>query len=388
MRAPVAIAVANVLVAGCLGCSCADDRLPPEPTTTVEAPVSPMPLASPCTPGLALGQGYARITEIASLGGNQAFVQDINDDGVAVGAETTADGKFHAFRHTDAGGVQDLGALSGFGGESFASAIAPDGAIGGHSDRDGTGLMASYRYTAAGGRHEICPGSCSVWDLNGRGEVVGLLRGRDTATWQAFLWAPTAGLTTLGTLGGAHSSAAAISESGVVVGSAQLATSTGNEPGHAFIFDTREAKPALRDLNGLARTRGWVLEVGVDVTDRFVVGYGLHDGSKRAFRMDLASGEVLDLGTVRGGGDSFAGALDPYGDVVGWVLHGDDRNSAFVYAAGLGGMRKLGDLVDPAAGWALAQATGINGRGQIVGWGYHNGATRGFKLTIPYCAAQ
>jgi probable HAF family extracellular repeat protein len=354
----------------------------------VEAPVSPIALAPPCTPGLALGQGYAHVTEIESLGGKQVFVQDINDDGVAVGAETTPDGRFHAFRHTDAGGVQDLGALSGFGPESFASSIAPDGAIGGHSARDGSGVMSSFRYTAAVGRKEICPGSCSVWDLNGRGEVVGLLRGSDTTTWQAFLFSPIKGLTTLGTFGGARSSAAAISEAGVVVGNAQLATSTGTDPGHAFVFDSRDAKPALRDLNGLARTPGWVLQAAVDVSDRFVVGQGIHDGNKRAFRLDLASGEVLDLGSLRGGGDSFAGALDPYGDVVGWVVGGDDRNSAFVYATGLGGLRRLGDLVDPAAGWTLSQANGINARGQIVGWGYHQGAPRGFKLTVPYCPAK
>src|SRR5690242_20226510 len=94
-------AVAIALVSGCLGCSCVDDRLPPGSTTTVEAPVSPIALGPPCTPGLALGQGYARIAEIGTLGGNQVFVQDINDDGVAVGAETTADGRFHAFRFTD-----------------------------------------------------------------------------------------------------------------------------------------------------------------------------------------------------------------------------------------------------------------------------------------------
>jgi hypothetical protein len=51
-------------------------------------------------------------------------------------------------------------------------------------------------------------------------------------------------------------------------------------------------------------------------------------------------------------------------------------------------MRKLSDLVDPASGWTLAQASGINDRGQIVGWGYHHGAPRGYKLSIPYCAAK
>ncbi len=382
MRLPLAI----VFVTGCLGCSCADDRLPPEGTGVVEAPVLPLALSPPCTPGLALGAGYARITEIPSLGGKKVFVQDINDDGVAVGAQTTPDEKFHAFRYTDAGGVQDLGAQPGFGAESYASAIAPNGAIAGHSAADGA--MAGLRYTASSGPSQICPTGCSVWDLNGRGQLVGLLRGRDTTTWQAFVSSPADGIRLLGTLGGQRSSAGGVSESGIIVGNSQLADAAPGDIGHAFIYEPRAAQAGLRDLNTVARTRGWVLQSANDVNERFVVGYGLHDGHKRAFRLELASGEVVDLGTVRGGGDSFGWAVDSYGDVVGWATDADDHNAAFVYATGLGGLRKLADLVDPAAGWTLGQANGINDRGQIVGWGYHQGAPRGFKLTIPYCAAN
>ena len=71
---------------------------------------------------------------IPPLGNGLVFMQDINDDGVAVGSAQVAGGGYHAFRHTDLGGVQDLGALPGFGAQSFATAIAPDGAIGGHAD--------------------------------------------------------------------------------------------------------------------------------------------------------------------------------------------------------------------------------------------------------------
>jgi uncharacterized membrane protein len=384
MRLPLAIVLLGGAF-GCVGCSCADQDLPSSAGGVAEAPVYPVALSAPCTPGLALGAGYARITEIPSRDGKQVFVQDINDDGVAVGARMTAEGKYHALRHTEAGGVQDLGAQSEFGSESFASAIAPDGAIGGHSAPDATGVLASFRYTAVGGRREICPGGCSVWDLNGKGQAVGLLRGRDTTTWQAFVFSEAEGLRTLGTLGGVRSSASGISERGVVVGNAQLAGSAAGDVGHAFIYDPRASEPVLRDLNALARTPGWVLEAANDVNDRFVVGYGLHDGRKRGFRLDLEGGEVVDLGTVRGGGDSFGWAVDAYGDAVGWAVGGDDKNAAFVYASGLGGVRKLGDLVDPAAGWTLVQASGINDRGQIVGWGYRNGVPSGFKLTIPYC---
>src|SRR4029077_4012563 len=138
--------------------ACTGDGEPsggPEPQTVTE-------VRGACTPGLAPpASGYVSITEIPSLGGNKVFVEDINDDGVAVGAETTAAGIYHAFRYTEAGGVQDLGALAGCGGaaalaaragsgvQSCASAAARSEATPGHSDRaDGTGVLFGYGYTA------------------------------------------------------------------------------------------------------------------------------------------------------------------------------------------------------------------------------------------------
>jgi uncharacterized membrane protein len=295
----------------------------------------------------------------------------------------------HAIRYTDATGVQDLGAMAGFGAQSYASAIASDGAIGGHADHaDGTSVFFGHRYTARGGRTEICTSSCSVWDLNGRGQVVGLIPGRDPTTWQAFLYTPDAGLRTLGTLGGGRSSASAISDSGVVVGNAQLEGAATGDLGHAFIYDAREANPRLRDMNVVYDAQGWTLQAANDVNDAFIVGYGLRGAAKRAFRIDVASGKVLDLGTIPGGGNSFGWGVDAYGDVVGWAEDATDHNNAVVYSAGLGGMRKLGDLVDPALGWQLVQANAINAHGMIVGWGYHNGAPRGFKLALPVCVSQ
>ena len=159
-------------------------------------------------------------------------------------AADTPDGNVHAIRHTDVGGVQDLGALGGFGARSLATAIASDGAIGGQADRaDGTAVFFGHRFTAASGRTEICPTSCAVWDLNARGQVVGLLPGRDPTVWQAFVHSPGGGLRAIGTLGGQRSSASAISEAGVVVGNAQLATSPPTDIGHAFIYDSRSQVP-------------------------------------------------------------------------------------------------------------------------------------------------
>jgi probable HAF family extracellular repeat protein len=373
------------LALACMGCgACTDEHAPAAPAA---AQVVARELRGCGTLGFVAGASRAQIVEIPSLGGKLVFIEDINDEGVAVGGETTADGNMHAIRYTDLGGVQDLGALSGFGAQSYASAIAPDGAIGGHADRaDGTSVFFGHRYTAPGGRTEICTSSCSVWDLNGRGQVVGLIPGSDPTTWQAFLYAPGAGLRKLGTLGGARSSASGISESGVVVGNAQLEGAAAGDLGHAFIYDSRDPNARLRDMNVAFNVQGWILQAANDVNESFIVGYGLRGDVKRAFRIDVASGKVLDLGTIPEGGNSFGWGVDVYGDVVGWAEDGSDHNNAFVYSNALG-MRRLGDLIDPALGWQLVQANAVNAHGMIVGWGFHNGAPRGFKLALPVCVA-
>ncbi|HXU62408.1 MAG TPA: hypothetical protein VN962_11935, partial [Polyangia bacterium] len=256
-----------------------------------------------------------------------------------------------------------------------------DGAISGQSDR-GDGVYYGYRWTPSTGRVEVCPSACSVWDLNGRGQVAGLLLGQDTTTWQAFVWSAASGIKTIGTLGGTRSSASGISDQGLVVGNAQLADSAATDVGHAFLYDSRAANAAIQDLNSRARTSGWVLRAATDVNDTYVVGYGVHNGLNRAFRLALQTGVVDDLGTI-GSGDSVAWAVDEAGDVVGWVAPDIHRTIAVVWGPAMGKMVALNDLVDPADGWDLWQADGINQHGAIVGTGYHQGVAVGFALTLP-----
>lgn len=378
-------------VVAMLGCSsCGGDR-GREPPVQAAAAVSAAAheLRARCTSGLVPPEdGHARIVEISPPGSADGlvFMHDVNDDGVAVGSAQVG-GSFHGFRWTERGGFTDLATQPGFGAQSYTSAIAPNGAISGQSDHgDGTGTLYGYRWTASGGRVEICPSGCSVWDLNGAGQVVGLLPGRDTTTWQAFLWTAQAGVHALGTLGGARSSASGVSETGLVVGNAQLAGSPPDDVGHAFLYDARAAHPALEDLNARARTPGWVLRSANDVNDAFVVGYGSHDGQSRAFRLSLQTGAVDDLGTI-GSGSSIGWAVDAAGDVIGWVAVDAHTNVAFVWSPSLGKMTALGDLVDPASGWQLQQANGINSHGVIVGMGTHHGVPVGFQLTLPLCGA-
>jgi probable HAF family extracellular repeat protein len=372
----------------CLGCgSCADDRAPlPSAPGAGEPPagVAAGLRQRGCDEGMVLPGAFVPVTEVPSLGGSDVFVQDINDAGVAVGSERNGGGDWRAFRYTDAGGLQELGALPGFGRQSFASAIAEDGAIAGHADLgNGADALFGYRYTERAGHVQICPTVCSAWDLNAHGQVVGLITDGDDATrWQAFLFSREGGLVRLGTLGGARSSASGIDDAGVVVGNAQLAGGSPADIGHAFVWD---AAHGMRDLNTVAAASGWELKAANDVRRAAVVGWGVRGGATRAFLYQGQAGRgVRDLGTPEGDGSSYGWALDGHGDVVGYAARPDGGNDAFIYSPNFG-MHRLGERVDPAAHWDLQQANGINDRGDIVGWGYHEGAARGFKLTLPLC---
>jgi probable HAF family extracellular repeat protein len=55
------------------------------------------------------------------------------------------------------------------------------------------------------------------------------------------------------------------------------------------------------------------------------------------------------------------------GDVVGWGRPGLGLRQGFLYTDG-GGMQGLNDLIDPAAGWFVLGAGGINASRQIAAW--------------------
>ena len=102
-----------------------------------------------------------------------------------------------------------------------------------------------------------------------------------------------------------------------------------------------------------------------------------------------ARGDVHDLGALRDGGNSFATgvALTAFGVQV--VGGGDSANSGAGAGAGdhvavlwrNGTMYDLNKCIGRNSGWTLREATAINIRGWIVGYGvYKNAQGRGFLL--------
>jgi probable HAF family extracellular repeat protein len=123
----------------------------------------------------------------------------------------------------------------------------------------------------------------------------------------------------------------------------------------------------------------------------FSVGYGINAAGQvsgtgnaatgaRAFLWDPATG-MQDLGDLPGGADFSEGFdINDAGQVVGASV-ANGGFSAFLWDD-TNGMRDLNDLIDPMSGWLLSNAYGINGTGQITGFGVGpNGLGEAFLLT-------
>ncbi len=266
------------------------------------------------------------IRDLGTLGGDWSEANGVNDGGWIVGESRVAPGRLHATsRHAFLwrdGRMIDLGTLGGT--ESAARDVNGAGRVVGVAQYDST-----------------------------RG--VGLIR----RSRRAFLW-EDGRMRDLGTLGGQHSEAHAISERGHVVGRAQVSPGRRHSTSyHAFLW--RNGR--MRDLGTLGGTES----VAHDVNGRGqVVGASVRDSlrfgdvvarSRRAFLWE--NGSMRSLGTL-GGRESRAHGINERGQVVGSSTTRDGELHAFLWEDGE--MRDLGTL-----GGRLSRAHGINDRGQVVG---------------------
>lgn len=164
-------------------------------------------------------------------------------------------------------------------------------------------------------------------------------------------------LVDLGTLGGLESHAAAVSNSGAVVGCADAADGV-----HAFVY--RDG--AMQDL-GTATGGATGNSCALAVNDAGVVAGRSGSGEVVIWK----DGAVTHLGIQ---GD--VGGINAAGTVVGSYAQGGTTH-AYMYRDGA-----LADLSDPAAPGAASAAKAINVRGQIAGTSngrafvYDNGARR------------
>ena len=203
--------------------------------------------------------------------------QSINLFGQVVGAGFEIgpgdSGPSHAFLWTSTGGMRFLGNLPG-GQYNYAHGINDFGQVVGIADTDGIwyDLSHAFLWTQNGGMVDM-----GVWyaaAINNLGQVVG-----SSPHGHAVLWTRNRGLRDLGTLPrGLSSSAAAINDFGLLVGSSE----TTSNAVHAILWSQRSGMLDLNDL--IPANSGWVLNEanGINICGQ-IVGLGTLNGQTHGF---------------------------------------------------------------------------------------------------------
>jgi probable HAF family extracellular repeat protein len=259
-------------------------------------------------------------SDLGTLGGNNSNAWAINDLGEVAGNSFIAGNSVQrAFRtgpNLPILPTDDLGTLGG--NESGAFGINNSGQVVGYSFIAGNVIHHAFRTL---GRTPIVPATDDIgvavgnysgsYAINDAGQATGFAYFASSAPYDGFLTKPNAAINPatdkLGPISGTlDSSPRAVNSMGWVVGF--LETSGVFE--RAFLHDGT----TMVDLNNVldAPYPGWVLQGANDVNDKGqIVGFGLLNGARRAFRLDpipepsamslMAAGVLSAFGGCRAG---------------------------------------------------------------------------------------
>lgn len=257
------------------------------------------------------------LINLGTFGGDISFGNAINDAGTVTGTAFSDAGGFHAFIYSDGNAANLADGTNAFG-------INAHGDVVGQA-RTGDGEFAGFVYHDGSVNElgHLGTGTTGLaYDINERGEIVG------ESSTGTELHAPfhpvlyrNGNIIDLGTLADYEfNTAQAINNAGQIAGASEAADGSI----HAFLYQ-----------------HGQLTDMG---------GFG---------------GLYLDVGGINERG-TFAGTSWTLGNTIGYI--------------GLNGtLVDLNTLVDPALGWEITEAMGINDSGQVVGIGcrdYICGAVR------------
>jgi hypothetical protein len=201
----------------------------------------------------------------------------------------------------------------------------------------------------------------------------------------------------LGANGGTVSNAFALNNSGLVVGVTDVA---GHWKSHAFVGGPSSDIGTLGGQGSAAlgvNDKGQVVGLSNIATDwKAPANPESYYTPEPVHAFLYQGGKMQDLGTLPGDKDSAANAINSQGQIVGQsAANGSsgigqsgqvgwwpDQPHAVLFDHG--NVLDLNRLIDPAMGWLLQNAIGINDAGQIIGEGTLGGSTHGFLLTPMY----
>src|SRR2546426_26470 len=199
-------------------------------------------------------------------------------------------------------------------------------------------------------------GQSAAYGINNPGQAVGYAV-LPTGETHAFLW-QNGTPTDLGTLGGAVSYAYGINNLGQVVGYSQTTpASDGRSFLHAFLWQ-----------NGVMIDLGTIDGVT-----------GINNSGQRVGHVSTLQNTTKTDRHPLGSVTSVAYGINDSGQVVGSAWISSIAFRAFLSERGL--MSDLNDMIDPNSGWIPLSATDINDKGEIVGYGRHNGQDHAYLLT-------
>jgi len=333
--------------------------------SSLKASTSKLLLAASLLSGVVLANPAAAaasytLTDLGFLGGT---LQDINNNGDIIGATYDSNGRASSYLYS--GGVKtSLGTLGGNNTQAYQ--INDQGQITGYS-YNASGVRRTFLYSN-GAMTDISVGANAVSNpggINNKGQVV-FSEGGTTYVYDHGV------TTSLGAIG----MATGINNNGAVIGS------TANN--HGFLYSNGNTTD-IGLLPSSADPFGWWSETGISATPMAINNSGVVVGTAGISRVTAfgsygyerpfiyQNGVLADLGGLAPDylyTSTNARDINSEGQIVGSSYANEYPEHAFVYENGT--MLDLNSLIAPNSGWKLVQATAINDKGQIIGYGTYN----------------
>lgn len=343
--------------------------VPAQAAPRTEKAASATAQAGPVSPSYA-------ITDLGVFadGGTDTYATGVNNAGVVTGYGNHAAPGFTAFEWNN-GTLTDLGTL---GCSAYGRAInSTDTVVGSY----GCTLSAGFQTngTTMEGIGGLSAGQTTADAVNASGQIAGASNDADNVGRAYVSAAGGIGLQAIDSVASEAPNTRTIEAFGVNTAgdAAGLATFDGPVCGGSHYAPFLYSGGQVQDLTGSSGCSGQAN--ALNDSDQ-VVGYEeLTSGVDHAF---LWNGTMQDLGTPNANlAESDAYAINAGGTIVG-DAQGSPESLPVAWVLGpTGGMQLLNDLIDPSVGWDVMVASGINDRGQIVGWGAHDGGYHAFEMT-------